>query len=1417
MVKITRTASGGVRLSSGGVKMAFDEDAIHNADWGTIRISVSGGRLKVIVGTVPENVLAGIVYAEAVDAGTVLRQAFFFFPEPGEEIDLGPAPTEITEVAGWKGYIAPLSEGEDGYIHIGTPVTGSEVTETPAGPGAVNFSVATGAANGQITITLLAPLPSGGDGATAGDGLGVLNGVYYRIDGGSEVLFGSLTPNHVVTVGGLTPGGVVGVQMRSQSSSRAGGWSVPKNVTVKEVVGNPPVFKGKPATMHPVQGTSFVFDVATLFTGTGITYSIEGAGLTGGSLSGSNYSVSALTLETATVLVRATNSFGSVLGEFDVAVVAAGAAPVWQTAAIPDVIVPINGTIDVDLSQYIVGGSTPITFSVPSNAYTEIVDGRYRNKAGATASAVALTTQTLTATNGTGNATKQIRFRVVAKAAKLVLNTDVRIKRSDYAFSGDTGWWKPVVEFPTNLDAAAGVTSVIWSTSDPDASGNIDIALYDVLTQTSSSPKEYKSFMMDSWRNGDPDDQVASTSLANDPISTVNGSPNVKVRVPSLADIQVGRRVRLQGHTEVGGLTPAGFYPVDSINTADNSFTIVMGSNATSTADGGGNAVTLTRNRVDYSVFGAGEARGTKFRVARIIAGVVSEWSDEMTVPNVIDEPTVPGDSDVWLPYVFRPAATYPLVGSPGMQFQHVVAWNMGRNDASKAGYAIFGQDENNCSYTPDYGATTAPLHALGMCGSKIGGAWLNSDDNVMAVLCGAGFNTGIAGVYISRDWGKTFSRMNLSGFASIISEGGRMSVNQNLIDRRPQNDAGTLTHAQRPAYWIEQGVGTFAATAPVNKCRLWRSTDNFQSAEVVYTFTPSQIASGEYGLYYLRVAPNGDVIVGGSQGVWYSSNASSGSVSFSKVYNGTIRGLSVYGNGNNSAGYIAVSGAVRHSSNIGTNDFTVPGGQNLPSGTVTQVQCCLYNPAKVYCTSDGNGNGYVSTNSGASWSVVSTTKQTGEPNANRWKFDQRAAGIYPHPYDSTKHIAFTTQSFTRAKTGTTFHGDDTAYWDKTHIKGGFGPHISDPDKICLMAQDRGPAFTNGRGVQDIEFTYLSRNDSVQNQAGNSKSLSQHVLDATGKTGGKADTGRGNWPYPNNDNKTLAFWCQDGGAVTAAPVIHTRSGGNWGTTRVFTNVGGSRVDKQFWSPVEDNVLFAGRWTFSGWSATDTQLSIGTQSRGVMGYSRVGNTFETYWAEEGGATQIYRSTQNRGGGQTSWRSGVPSFDILASAVNPGRLGHIVFSPNNGDGKVYDIQDGGAPRLLVDLKARTQTIFNQKNISTAIPGTFKVWQIEANPCATGVFYVVIECCGVPCVWLITFDNNMNATTVRYDTGLPLTIGWLRCHHLTGEAVFFSSQGSFLMKAPPGVPNSLQYKNRHWNWLVNYYARSDVPNPTNHLMVA
>src|SRR3990167_2221181 len=83
---------------------------------------------------------------------------------------------------------------------------------------------------------------------------------------------------------------------------------------------------------------------------------------------------------------------------------------------------------------------------------------------------------------------------------------------------------------------------------------------------------------------------AAATTLAADPIATTNGSATVTI-THAAHGIVADDRVTISGAAAVGGITVSGDYTIATV-VDNNSYTITHSSNASSTATGGGAAVT---------------------------------------------------------------------------------------------------------------------------------------------------------------------------------------------------------------------------------------------------------------------------------------------------------------------------------------------------------------------------------------------------------------------------------------------------------------------------------------------------------------------------------------------------------------------------------------------------------------------------------------------------------------------------------------------------------------------------------------------------------------------------------------------------------------------------------------------------------
>ena len=88
---------------------------------------------------------------------------------------------------------------------------------------------------------------------------------------------------------------------------------------------------------------------------------------------------------------------------------------------------------------------------------------------------------------------------------------------------------------------------------------------------------------------------LAPVYLLNpNPLSVVISTPTVTV-TQAAHGLATGDTITLAGATAVGGITPSGAYQVTVLTL--NTYTITHGSNATSTATGGGSAVTVQDSR----------------------------------------------------------------------------------------------------------------------------------------------------------------------------------------------------------------------------------------------------------------------------------------------------------------------------------------------------------------------------------------------------------------------------------------------------------------------------------------------------------------------------------------------------------------------------------------------------------------------------------------------------------------------------------------------------------------------------------------------------------------------------------------------------------------------------------------------------
>lgn len=99
----------------------------------------------------------------------------------------------------------------------------------------------------------------------------------------------------------------------------------------------------------------------------------------------------------------------------------------------------------------------------------------------------------------------------------------------------------------------------------------------------------------------DVTDITTASALGDNPYTAVNGSPTVTVTDPNIVNYAVGQTVELAGDTGKG-VTIAGVYKVQSIDSSAGTFTITNSANASDDGAFGGTTATATYKNVDFGV-----------------------------------------------------------------------------------------------------------------------------------------------------------------------------------------------------------------------------------------------------------------------------------------------------------------------------------------------------------------------------------------------------------------------------------------------------------------------------------------------------------------------------------------------------------------------------------------------------------------------------------------------------------------------------------------------------------------------------------------------------------------------------------------------------------------------------------------------
>lgn len=816
--------------------------------------------------------------------------------------------------------------------------------------------------------------------------------------------------------------------------------------------------------------------------------------------------------------------------------------------------------------------------------------------------------------------------------------------------------------------------------------------------------------------------------------------------------------------------------------------------------------------RKDYSIFGSSDAtRATKLRFSykTLSTDPWAPWSDAVTVPNV----SIPQANSPWIPMLMQweAAFTNNKCGSRGMQFQRSVSYNWGKNDTSKNNWAFTAQDVDQGWATQDAFATMYIARGMGCYGNNEGGIYYNSDDDLLVRITTDSNSSGkYGGIYVSNDDGVSYKKYNptrtgpLPSFDNFMA-GNNNRYNMNQIARRPQNAAGNLTHAQRPIFILEQYNNGTGIGGDITRIFLWRSDDNLATEpEMVYEFTPiGDFANGGDALRYIDVDTNGDILVSGKKGAWFTQD-SSGESGWSKVFTGADVMAQFIKDGKAYLALAGAAGGIRKTANIRTTAFSNPTTDLTNSYKCNHMGVAFSNPNRIAVCSP-NANPMLSTDGGVNFNQINSPRALGEASSSsRYKIQTGPSGFYFHPRNEMICWAHTNQTATRSTDGAAnFDGNDCQFFDGSFVKA-IGFDKTNPDRFVITQTD---SICQYMAASPMWINSMDMGKSKITSAGGE--LGAEVAAAGGGPAANMSSDCAAF-LPNN--KALIGVTRNYGGGLNVPVIMDLTS-EVPTVRGQPNDVTTRGVNTDYHPDNDDMIFMGRFRVTNLSAADPEnITITDMGKEFLRYSKAGGVFATYWGGTGAKTStVYRSTAANGGSSTTWGT-CDSSDLKTFAVDPFVAKRLLFS-NGNQAEVFEMKENAQGNVVVtNLNANIKSLITAG--LNAYPATvanrvtvFPIQHIIADYRRSGLFYAYMTTPGCPCLfqsvdggetWEDITDNCPRGTNARIYVAM-----------LSGELIFGGSQGTRIRKAGAGYP-AATHKDKIYNQWDTYYKKAETKNP-------
>lgn len=969
------------------------------------------------------------------------------------------------------------------------------------------------------------------------------------------------------------------------------------------------------------------------------------------------------------------------------------------------------------------------------------------------------------------------------------------------------------------------------------------------------APRLYELKMQEIGRNGDPAVQTADIALGTDPLSVTAGSSIVTVNKPAHG-MSAGWLVRIRNATALGGIAIANTVNRTILTATADSFTFDAGTVADATTSGGGSSAVITPIRRDYSVWGATDGIQS-FRLAylKATASLWALWSEPWTVPAVTVTPEPSGDA-LWTASSLRRKGVYEdnKPGNWGLQYQRVVCWNQATrgNANGEFGICITGQDENTGKMTKDYGRTWGPLNVPGFYGSQPGGMWLDTDRDGLLVIVANKFGSQPAptysefcGLYVGTLAGVVRKNLTYSNGRQAFRgpmHGGTESRRrqQQCVGARPQNAAGTLTYKQMPIYAIDNDYNA-VRDGDILNIDLWQSLDNGVTWQHLRNLPLADFASGRYGVMWMTVCPNGDILLGHAKGAHIIEAETTGQ-NAGVVLSSTNPKKIFPADGNLNVSCIeyidggpsTVSGAILSvwidrsgTNNINTNTNTNNGFYRTSNvRTTTPARVSGSNLANTYsiwsmgrsplnhnliAICGGDNDPMYSTDKGKTWAKIAEITPPGE-EAFRYNLNPRANGTGQTTFNfcPTREktcIVPTQQTMSWTDNFPTLKPTSTNFFDGGDTKG-MGWHFSDWKQIVRVQTDSWVntslegalwAQANGRGTADTAFKTL-----VDAAGGGTASY--------GINGGAALMGKNRrliaTANMNGAGKPNVLVCLDGFKTTGSAHEY----GKYDTHTIIggTNKGGvTRAARSAWSLKEPGVTgFIGKFAIQNFDAGDPNniTKIDHSSHEFIAQSMLnGDTLITWWGDHknGSGTNdqraggVYRSTHDTGSNNQGeywapFKAGSgPSntrawFDAIAPDPHHPSRNRVLYVPASAPTEIWEAVKSGSDisyNRLRDLWPQLRAWMEARiGVGCYIPKT-EILTLLADPFCPGLFYAAFEGSGI-CNWWMSTDFGVTWSPIQ--SNFPATNIRADMHPLTGDLFGHNTLGEHTLAPHQQVAN-------------------------------